>query len=191
MFCLIYLVIISRDFIILVLKTEQSHFEIAISVKPLFMRNFLFIFTSLILLSSCMKEELEIIYEKSTSIETKDLQSESINYTRLNSEEEVSVNTSFKSKSTEVTVITSSQSESEIIVQFDGDYNFSNAFIFGIQLLDFVDGNGKNSTLSFDVNGYQGANGSLDVTYAIGGNDLTGLDLKTSQSIVIVDEEIN
>ena len=72
----------------------------------------------------------------------------------------------------------------ELNIYFTSSHNFTDGVIEPTQTLEFVDGNGNTVTLTFGVNSYTGGNGTLAVSLAIGGNDLTGLGVKASQVIV-------
>lgn len=84
-----------------------------------------------------------------------------------------------------VVEMNSSEVAGELLVEFSGSYDFRGVVLEDTQYLVFEDANNQESTLTFQVNSYSGGNGTLDATFSIGGNDLTGLDLTGLQSIII------
>jgi len=73
-------------------------------------------------------------------------------------------------------------------LQLSTVYDLSEVTMESSQTLDFADANGNESTLTFAVQNYIGANGSLEVTFDLGGQSLSGLDVKTVQSFIIEDD---
>ena len=90
----------------------------------------------------------------------------------------------------EVTEITNSRIGGELLIDFQAAYDFSEAVLEPTQYLNFVDGSGNQSTLSFQVNSFTGSNGALDVNFAVGANNLNGLELLGLQEIIIEDDEL-
>ena len=86
-----------------------------------------------------------------------------------------------------VTTVSSSISGSELMVDFIGNHDFTESNLETTQTLDFTDTHSNTVTLTFGVNSYTGTDGALDVTFAIGGNSLSGLVLVSSQQIIIED----
>jgi len=89
-----------------------------------------------------------------------------------------------------VTKVTSSVGEGLLVVDFSASHNFIDADLEATQTLDFTDANNNVITLTFQVNGYNGGDGTIQVAYAIGGNDLSGLELGDAQ-IIIEDGDVN
>ena len=69
-------------------------------------------------------------------------------------------------------------------IDFTSSHDFTGSNIETTQTIDFLDGKGDTVSLTFGVNSYTGSNGILDVSLAIGGNDLSGLGIKTSQIVI-------
>ena len=90
----------------------------------------------------------------------------------------------------EVTEITNSRVGDELLIDFQGAFDFSEAVLEPTQHLKFEDVNGNESTLTFQVNSFAGSNGTLDVNFAVGSNNLIGLDLVGVQEIIIEDSEV-
>ena len=90
----------------------------------------------------------------------------------------------------EVTEITNSRVGDEFLIDFQGAFDFSEAVLEPTQHLKFEDVNGNESTLTFQVNSFAGSNGTLDVNFAVGSNNLIGLDLVGVQEIIIEEEDI-
>ena len=90
----------------------------------------------------------------------------------------------------EVSEISSSDNGTELFLDFSANFDFSEAIVEPIQYLTFSDGAGNTSTLSFSVNSYTGNNGSLQIEFTIGSNNLAGLDLTSIQNVIIDDLHI-
>ena len=90
----------------------------------------------------------------------------------------------------EVTEITNSRVGDELLIDFQGAFDFSEAVLEPTQHLKFEDVNGNESTLTFQVNSFAGSNGTLDVNFAVGSNNLIGLDLVGVQEIIIEDGDV-
>ncbi len=86
--------------------------------------------------------------------------------------------------------VSSSEESGEYTVDFTGSYDFTDSVLEPTQYLNFDDGNGNISTLTFSVISFTGSNGALNAVFAIGSNDLTGLSLTEMQEIVIEDQII-
>ena len=82
-------------------------------------------------------------------------------------------------------------SASELTVNYSGTHNFANDVIRSTQVVRFTNAQGQAVSLTLAVRSYSAANESLQVSYALGGNNLSGLTIATSQSIVIEDFIIN
>lgn len=83
-----------------------------------------------------------------------------------------------------VTVTSQSTEGVGLTVDFTSSHDFTDSNLEATQNIDFTDGSGNTVTLTFGVNSYSGGNGTLQVNFAMGGNDLTGLGIKTTQIIV-------
>jgi len=142
----------------------------------------LFTLVTLLFLTSCAKEEiiqLEPTPETIQAIQAKeDIKAASAN-----------TNYEAKGSATLVSVTTDSYSivGNELIVDFSSNYDFSTSIVEANQQLKFVDMAGNISSLNFQINSLSAGNGYLDVTFAIGGNNLTGLGMEVGQGIVIED----
>ena len=90
----------------------------------------------------------------------------------------------------EVTEITNSRVGDELLIDFQGAFDFSEAVLEPTQHLKFEDVNGNESTLTFQVNSFTGGNGSLNTAFAIGSNNLIGLELVGLQEIIIEEDII-
>ncbi len=153
-----------------------------------------FVFALIVLSTSCTKESLIIPQnEVFQNIETHD--DFSVFKTRtISSGETIETEEPLAAAITlqiQVEEVTSSQTSGELLVDFTSNHDFSEDVLEDIQYLDFEDGNGNVSTLTFSVNSYTGGIGTLDVAFAIGSNNLSGLTLKTEQEIIINEEIIN
>lgn len=83
------------------------------------------------------------------------------------------------------------QISATLVTDLSSNYDLTGVILEDTQYLRFEDASGNESLLTFTVNNYLGDNGTLDVNFAIGGNDLTGLTLKTTQDIIIEDDLVN
>ena len=88
----------------------------------------------------------------------------------------------------EVATVSSSIVGGKLSVNFTSANSFFNIGLVENQVLNFVDGSGNESTLPFAVDGHNYSNGVLNVDFHIGGNNLSGLDLKVVQYIIIHDD---
>lgn len=82
------------------------------------------------------------------------------------------------------------QSSGDLLTDLSSEYDLTGVRLEDDQYLRFEDANGNESVLTLTTNSYLGSNGALTASFAIGGNDLTGLTLKTEQ-FIIIDELIN
>lgn len=165
------------------------------------MKNLIALFTVALFLvfTSCTKEEImevePVSIQNSTSQAStmylglepeEDLPQASV--ARINARTEQSDDTNFAQVTeVEVSKVSLSQGGDELLVYFESDSDFSNSTLSIIQYLDFVDSNNTDQTLHFGVNGFAYDNGILEATFAIGTNNLTGLQLKELQYIIIED----
>lgn len=88
----------------------------------------------------------------------------------------------------EVATVNSSIVGGKLSVNFTSAQSFFNIDLVENQTLSFVDGSGNESTLPFAVDGHNYSNGVLSVDFTIGGNNLSGWDLKVVQYIIIHDD---
>ena len=142
----------------------------------------LFVFAALLLLTSCSKEEM-------LSTELAQINPiESVEKIDQHSKNQTIYNiASADGNSVPVSKISSEVVGEELIVDFSSSHNFTDADLAATQTIDFVDGSGKVSTLTFEVISYTGGNGDLQANFTIGGNDLSGLTIVVAQQIVIED----
>ena len=89
-----------------------------------------------------------------------------------------------RSNEVAVTTISAFQTSSELSTNFSSSHDFSDSILENIQTLEFTDAGGNTVTMSFSVNSFSGQNGLLQVSFAKGSNDLTGLELKDNQVII-------
>ena len=94
------------------------------------------------------------------------------------------ISSSAKGDGKEVTVISNNSTFTTLDISFTSSYDFTGSTLASTQTIDFTDGSGNTVSLTFGVNSYSGGNGTLDVSLALGGNDLTGLGMKSAQIIV-------
>jgi len=115
------------------------------------------------------------------------------------SKEEVKVNSSFINgtigeRSTvieiEVSKVSYTIDAGEMEVHFSASHDFSEVVVESTQHLKFEDAGGSQSTLTFQTQSFNGSNGNLDITFLVGSNNLSGLDLTNVQEIIIEDEII-
>ncbi len=76
-------------------------------------------------------------------------------------------------------------------VTFGSDFDFTNTQPASSQLLDFIEGHGHHSSLSFLVSSYQGYNRAIELHFTVGVQQMSGLELSDSQQIVVEDVVIN
>ena len=91
----------------------------------------------------------------------------------------------------QVARISEAQTSGEYTVDFSANYDFTDVVLENTQYLDFTDANGDPTTLTFNVNDFEGGVDNLSVTFAMGGNNLSGLTLATMQEIIIDDIVMN
>ena len=147
----------------------------------------LIVFATLLLLASCSKEPMfqtEDVLESSSVVETVDdisLQSKN---------QKIDNTASANGTSIPVSEISNSASLGELVVDFRSRYNFDGKGLEKTQTLDFTDGGGHVITLTFQVSTSSSLTGGVQVSYLIGGNDLSGLTIIVAQQIVIEDSVI-
>ena len=145
----------------------------------------LFVFATLLLLASCSKEPIlqteELSVNPMHAVEKINQQSKNKQHISINSADGTSV---------PVTTISSTVAGEDLVVDFSSSHNFIDADLEATQTLEFVDGGGRVTRLTFDVNYYTGGNGDLQANFAIGGNDLSGLTIVVAQEIIIDDEMV-
>jgi hypothetical protein len=78
-----------------------------------------------------------------------------------------------------------------LTVNFSGDDDYTNTTVEDMQDIDFKDGSGKPTRLTFDVDSYSGRNEKIDITFDLNGQSLAGLQMDAIQYIVIQDDIIN
>lgn len=150
----------------------------------------LFILAFFLVFTSCTKEEL--ILEPATIVET-----EIVEQTMHSGRNEVkpfedSMGESYMTVNEVQIFQTSSFIENdELVIDFLTTNDFSNETLETTQHLDFIDTAGNSSTLTFTINNYTDSPGHLYVAYALGTNDVTGLQLKNIQYIIIQDTVID
>lgn len=160
------------------------------------MKNLLsiFVFAVLVLSTSCSKETLVVPQIDSLEFVEEQLDGKtitgdaSVEPQTLETQETTSASVTLQ---IQVDEVSSSQVSGELLVDFSSNYDFTETVLEDTQYLDFEDANGNVSTLTFTVNSYTGDVNSLDVAFAIGSNDLTGLELLSRQDIIIHDEIMN
>ena len=139
----------------------------------------LFVFATLLILTSCSKEEM-LSTEQSQIIPI-----ETVEKIKQYSKNQTIYNiASADGNSVPTSKISSEVVGEELIVDFSSSYNFTDADLAATQTLYFVDASGKSSALIFQVNFYTGGNGNLQANFAIGGNDLSGLTIVVAQQII-------
>ncbi len=145
-----------------------------------------FALTTLLLFASCSKEAL-IQPETVAAAEI-----ETVSSMSQKSDTPMPLETTSHARGNGINVTVTSQSSDavELVVDFTSNHDFTDSNIEATQTIDFTDGSGNTVTLTFGVNSYSGGNGTLNVHLAMGGNDLTGLEIKTTQ-IVVEDDVIN
>lgn len=139
-----------------------------------------FALTTLLFFASCSKEAL-IQPETAAAIEI-----ETVNSMVQKSDTSMPLESPSHARDNGINVTVSSQSSDgvELIVNFASSHNFTDSNLESTQNIDFTNGNGNTITLTFGVNSYSGGNGTLTVNFTIGGNDLTGLEMKTAQIVI-------
>ena len=149
------------------------------------MKNLISIFTfaTILFFTACTKETM--LLPENASPDT----IESFNSTKKSTNTTAESNVEFTSFSSqlEVSVISYTVAGNELLVDFSGSYDFSEVTLEDTQHLVLVDANGNQSTLSFEVSHFTGSNELLQTTFAVGGNNLFGLELTEVQSIIIED----
>lgn len=138
--------------------------------------------TTLLFFASCSKEA--ILEPQTLNVEKTETAAEAFSETK-NTTPTITVNDAVIQINVEK--ITATATAGEYFVGFSSTHDFSNEILEANQDLDFTDQNGNETTLSFTVNSSNGGAGWLEVTFSIGGNDLSGLDLKSQQKIVTED----
>lgn len=153
----------------------------------------LIITATLFLLVSCSKETVELP-KPDTNLETAslkaDLTTDNDDFLAQPSTEAEAEHASITLR-IQVSEVANSEVADEYLVTFSGNYDFTGAVLENFQNLKFTDASGTESTLNFEVNNALGSNGTLEVDFAMGGNDLTGLTLAVSQEIIIEDYIVN
>ena len=150
------------------------------------MKNLIALFTlaTFLFLTSCAKEEIiqpDATPETVTEIEAK------TSTTGISLGDQTDADAKGSSSTVAVTTDSYSIVGNELIVDFSSNHDFSTSIVEATQQLEFVDMGGNTSTLTFQINSHTGGNGYLDVAFAIGGNDLSGLGMEVGQGIVIED----
>lgn len=141
----------------------------------------LIVLTSFIFLTSCTKEEL---FDTSTNpIEAAEPTSKAMVAQAAKLSNPTAESRS-GSNPVPVTKISSAVEGSTLAVVFSTAHNFTDANIEATQNLDFTDANGNTVSLTFSVSSYSGSDGAITVSYAIGGNNLGGLDLGDTQIVI-------
>ena len=79
----------------------------------------------------------------------------------------------------------------ELLIDFVITNSFDHYGLETVQSLDFVDAAGNESTLTFNVNSFSYGTDILQVTYALGTHNVTGLQAKDLQNIIIMDEVVD
>ncbi|MFK7773526.1 MAG: hypothetical protein AB8F94_15355 [Saprospiraceae bacterium] len=145
-----------------------------------------FVLTTLLFFASCSKDAL-IQPETAAAADV-----ETVNSMVQKSDTPMSLGTPSHSRNNGINVTVSSQSSDgvDLMIDFTSAHDFTDRDLASTQTIDFTDGNGNTVSLTFGVNSYSGGNGTLDVNLAIGGNDLTGLGMKTAQ-IIVEDDVMN
>ena len=97
-----------------------------------------------------------------------------------------------RSTSVEIFVqeVSSSEVGGQLTVNFSANYDFTEAILESTQHLNFVDPNNNLSTLTFQVDSFTGLNGDLQVVFAVGTNNLAGLNMTGAQEVIIEDLHI-
>ncbi len=137
-----------------------------------------------LVLTSCTKEEL--IIEDSAAVQTA-----AITEIELPEIEDDVVLASVGQNSVEVTYVSYTLVGNQLIVDFTSNHSFFGVELEENQTLEFTDNNGGSSTLNFTVNDYTYSGGTLQVDFNLNGNNLGGLDMKSTQYIVIEDELVD
>ena len=88
-------------------------------------------------------------------------------------------------------VVSDAESGIQYLVDLSSSQDLTRVDVEDDQYLDFTDESGNDVTLALEVDSYTGAQGSLDIDFALGSNDLKDLTLKTTQNIIIQDDVIN
>lgn len=147
----------------------------------------LFALTTLLFFASCSKEA---IIQPETAAVT---DVETVNSLVQKSEINMPFETTSHSQGNAINVNVASNSSDgvDLVINFTSSHDFTDSNLETTQTIDFTNSKGDPVTLTFGVNSYSGGNGTLNVNLAIGGNDLTGLGITTTQGIVIDDEIIN
>lgn len=151
--------------------------------------NLFFLFAAFLCFASCSKDSfLEV--EATPSVQS---------YAAIQSSEELPSSTNgvadqaARGGETTLQLQVSSATEinGEYIVDFSTTQNLNGSSVKSAQSLDFEDPTGEKASLNFPVNSYVVGTGSLQLTFDLDNNDLTGLDLETIQGIIIIDDVIN
>ncbi len=148
------------------------------------MKNQMFLFLAfafVLLCTSCNKEEL---------LEPQDPAPTTIDYVSDNGD---STGASTRNTVIQITVQKTAvvQTTNQLNVTVSSSYDLSDVTLESSQTLTFADANNNETSLSFDVVNFVGAVGSLQANFSIGGNNLTGLELKDSQRIIIEDDLVH
>ena len=146
----------------------------------------LFILVALISFTSCSKDSIFEV-EANPITETAEQSKASLN----TSEETTTANAGSNYSTIQLQTVNTNEVNGELIINFSSVLNLVGVEVDDTQYLDFRDGNGNKTTLTFQVNSYTGGNGTLLAAFDIGSNNLTGLNTEDIQSIVILDEVIN
>ncbi|MEL6717756.1 MAG: hypothetical protein AAFP82_03490 [Bacteroidota bacterium] len=103
--------------------------------------------------------------------------------------DEISLSNSSQNFTIQVNVgdVTISTANNELTIEFTANYDFSNVIPESTQSLDFENAQSNISTFSLDINNYLGENGRFEVTFDLGTNDLSGLELTPTQVVGIED----
>jgi len=149
--------------------------------SSLLMKNLMsfFALTTLLIFASCSKEA--IIQPETIAVTNV----ETVNSSVQNSEILMPFETTSHAQGDEINVTVVSQSADgvDLVIDFTSSHDFTDGNIESTQTIDFTDAKGDPVTLTFGVNSFSGGNGTLNVNLAIGGDDLSGLGMKTTQII--------
>jgi len=155
------------------------------------MKNLTLIFTVAFLfaLTSCTKEELiqpEIdVQDQELVVSNHIIPVSEIEIEPIFEEASMTVN------ELQVSKVSYSEVDGELLIGFSTDFDFSSSVLESAQELKFIDCNNNESTFVFGVNDFDYDSNVLSVAFAINGNSLAGLTLKTEQSIIILDDVID
>lgn len=156
------------------------------------MKNLIALFTLalLIALTSCTNDTfLQPEIEPQSDIQTEETNT-TMHHTSLDIEMEEEIEYTVVNH-LQVNKVTYSEVDGELHIDFSSNHDFTSDVLEPDQQLTFVDNTNTEFTYDFTVNSFSGSNGSLSVAYAMNSQDLTGLQLKLTQYIIIVEEIVN